>query len=418
MKRLLQDQSNGWTADLTFPEYPSLSQDRTCDWLILGGGYTGLSAALTLRSMVPEQSVVLLDAHQPAQGASARNSGYLVDSTLNDGHLSDAGLQAYRSKYQLARRALEYVASLVDTHSIECEWNPCGKFHAAHGSEQLEKLERFSDVLSSLNLTHRLMDADALAQRLGTEYYRHAVWTDGAVMLQPGKLALGLLRALQGVDIYGDTQATRIRSAAGGVQVDTPQAVVTASRVLVCTNAGLRPLGQSRTFPLYLTASLTRPFEQLPDEYGLLSAQAMGATLRVTSDKRVMIRNTAQVDSLDPQRHLEWHLRGLKRRFDWIEAADIEHTWGGYTCISGNSANVFEQTDERIWSAGCYNGGGIGLGCLFGQQIALAALGQDTPEQAMIAQRPKPNWLPPEPFLGAGVRLRLARDRRLARNEV
>ena len=90
------DDSNGWSAGLNFPTHPALARDMDCDLVIVGAGYTGLSAALTLQQQAPDLRVILVDAQQPAQGASARNSGYLVDSTLNDGHLSDTGLQAYR----------------------------------------------------------------------------------------------------------------------------------------------------------------------------------------------------------------------------------------------------------------------------------------------------------------------------------
>ena len=417
METLPQDQSNGWTAELSFPEFPQLNQSTIADVVVIGGGYTGVSACIELQRHYPHQRVILLDAHQPGRGASARNSGYLVDSTLNDGHLSDAGLQAYASKYALARRALEHVQDWVQAFAIPCQWNACGKFHAAHGHEQLAKLERFSKVLDSLGLEHGYWDATQLTPRLGTSYYRHAVWTAGAVMLQPAQLMLGLLNQLRSVGIYGDSPVVAVRPNARGVQVQTPQGQIQAQRVLVCTNAGLRELGHRRTFPLYLTASLTRVLDRLPEEYGVLSAQAMGATLRVTQDRRIMIRNTAEVGYCAPQTRQADHLRGLQRRFDWIKPEDIEHTWGGFTCISGNSANVFEQTHPRVWQAGCYNGGGIGLGCLFGAELARWAMGEASDAREQILARPRPNWLPPQPFLNAGVRIRLARDRRRAQAE-
>ncbi len=417
------DDSNGWSAGLNFPSYPPLARDTDCDLVIVGAGYTGLSAALTLQQQAPDLRVILVDAQQPAQGASARNSGYLVDSTLNDGHLSDTGLQAYRSKYALARTALECVQQWVQRYQIECDWAECGKFHAAHQPHLASKLDQFAEVLDSLGLVHQRLKGADLAARLGTPFYQEGIWTAGAVMLNPAKLALGLLSRLSDLPIYGDTPIHALRETPGGVELQAPGGRIRARQAIVCTNATLRAFGQKRTFPLYLTASLTRPITQAewpeaPAEYGILSAQPMGATVRWTGDRRLMIRNTAQVGGTNPEQWLGLHLAGLRKRYPFVTQDMLTHTWGGYTCISGNNANVFEQSTPRVFRAGCYNGGGIGLGILFGQQIARAALGQQTDIQRMIHQRPQPNWLPPEPALSWGVRLRLARDRRAARLEV
>ena len=78
---------------------------------------------------------------------------------------------------------------------------------------------------------------------------------------------------------------------------------------------------------------------------------------------------------------------------------------------------MFEQLESDLLVAGCYSGGGIGLATLFGEQMAYMARGQMTPPIAMIEARPKPNKLPPPPLLRWGVRMRLIRDRMIARHE-
>ena len=85
--------------------------------------------------------------------------------------------------------------------------------------------------------------------------------------------------------------------------------------------------------------------------------------------------------------------------------------------ISGNNGQVFERLDSGVLVAGCYNGGGIGLATMFGEQMAHMACGQMTDEITMIEARPKPNLLPAQLILGWGVRMRLIRDRVIARNE-
>ena len=75
-----------------------LNEDKLCDWLIVGAGYTGLSAARKLSELNPNKKIVIVDAQVAGEGASGRNSGYLVDTTLNDGFTSNKELSNYKKK--------------------------------------------------------------------------------------------------------------------------------------------------------------------------------------------------------------------------------------------------------------------------------------------------------------------------------
>lgn len=428
------DNSCGWLKIIP-PRQPNepLKTDLTCDWLILGAGYTGLSAARTIAELKPDDSVVIVDAQHAGEGASSRNSGYLVDSTLNDGHLSDTGLDNYREKYRLNLLGVNAVKNLIDRYQIDCDWNPCGKFHATTLASNETKLNEFSNTLSSCGIAHDLLSGNALYEKLGTRFYRLAVHTHGGVMLQPAKLALGMIHALpEAVTLYENTPVLSWHRQASGFMMTTPNGTIRAKRLLICTNGFMRSLGLGKdlAFPLTLTASLTRQLTEdefnaigRPQEWGVLSAQAMGATVRFTQDRRIMIRNTAEawwpVNMTDRQLTERYaiHEAGLQKRFPELTNDLIEYTWSGVTCISGNNANVFRRYAKDLFLAGCYNGGGIGLATLFGEQLAIKALGGDSPELRAIEQRPDPTWLPPQPFLHIGVKTRLAKDRYFARKE-
>ncbi|EAR09182.1 NAD(P)/FAD-dependent oxidoreductase [Reinekea blandensis] len=425
----VNDPQCGWVLDL--PERdsrPTLTGEHSCDTLIIGAGYTGLSAARTLAEHAPEQSIIVLDAQRAGEGASSRNSGYLVDSTLNDGHLSDDGLSRYLEKYRLNLAGVDAVKAFVDQHNVNCDWNPCGKFHATSLAANEAKLTQFSDTLTQCDIEHSIVSSDALSSRLGTGFYRMAVHTRGGIMLHPGKLARAMVDHLPAsVALHENTPVVSWQETTQGINVQTPQGYIRAAKVLFCTNGFLTALGLARlnTFPLSLTASLTRPLTDTefaglgkPEEWGVLSAQAMGATVRLTSDRRIMIRNTAEAHNAvnmsraDLDRRVTTHETGLQRRFPTLPLNGlIQSTWSGVTCISGNSANVFRQLSDRQFAAGCYNGGGIGLATLFGEQLALKSLGGDSEHLRAIEQRPEPNWLPPQPFLRWGVKARLLRDR-------
>jgi len=111
------------------------------------------------------------------------------------------------------------------------------------------------------------------------------------------------------------------------------------------------------------------------------------------------------------------HLNGIKRRFPQLGDDIIESSWSGTICLSGNNANVFTELENGMFAAGCYNASGIGLGVLFGTEIAKLASGEMTEEIRMIQTNSAPMLLPPQPFLRWGVGLRLMRDRFFARHE-
>ena len=94
---LINDTTCSWINDLNLREnIKSLNSNENCDWLIVGAGYTGLSAARKLGELFPQKKIIIVDAQLAGEGASSRNSGYLVDTTLNDGFTSNKDLENYK----------------------------------------------------------------------------------------------------------------------------------------------------------------------------------------------------------------------------------------------------------------------------------------------------------------------------------
>ena len=161
-----------------------------------------------------------------------------------------------------------------------------------------------------------------------------------------------------------------------------------------------------------------------PNEWGVLPIRPMGATIRMTKDRRILIRNTAEVHN--PYQMLKSDLDkrsnkqkiGIKKRFPQLPDDIIQSTWSGIVSRSRNSSQIFEKIQENIFVAGCYNGSGIGVGTLFGEQIAIKASNENSKEIETIEARNKPTWLPPQPFLNLGVKARLIYERFRARSEI
>ena len=161
-----------------------------------------------------------------------------------------------------------------------------------------------------------------------------------------------------------------------------------------------------------------------PNEWGVLPIRPMGATIRMTKNKRILIRNTAEVHNPYKMSKLDLDKRsikqkiGIKKRFPQLPDDIIQSTWSGIVSRTRNSSQIFEKLDDNIFVAGCYNGSGIGVGTLFGEQIAIKASNENTKEIETIEARDKPTWLPPQPFLDFGVKSRFIYERYRAKSEI
>lgn len=430
------DEGCGWIKQLPPRRaQPALSGKQHADWVVLGAGFTGLAAARQLALLHPQARIVVLEAERAGEGSSARNSGFLVDSTLNEGHYSAAGLEIYRRKYQIKCAGVLAVRRLVDDLGINCDLEAKGKIHCTAVKSHEKKILNFSRLLAEMDLNHNILEGKELRQRLGSSYYRLGLWTEGGVMLQPAKLARGMLEKLpQQVELFENSPVINWSklSNSEGYQLSTPEGQLSCGKLIVAvngfmTNCGVKP---NRSFSLTLTASMTRRLTTEEDEvigrpesWGVLSAQSMGATVRLTKDRRILMRNTAEIwpeqnmSAPDLELRKAKHLNGIKRRFPQLGDDIIESTWSGTICLSGNNANVFSELDNGMFAAGCYNASGIGLGVLFGTEIANLASKKMTSEIRMIQTNSDPMLLPPQPFLRWGVGLRLLRDRYFARHE-
>ena len=430
------DEGCGWIKQLPPRRaQPALSGKQHADWVVLGAGFTGLAAARQLALLHPQARIVVLEAERAGEGSSARNSGFLVDSTLNEGHYSAAGLEIYRRKYQIKCAGVLAVRRLVDDLGINCDLEAKGKIHCTAVKSHEKKILNFSRLLAEMDLNHNILEGKELRQRLGSSYYRLGLWTEGGVMLQPAKLARGMLEKLpQQVELFENSPVINWSklSNSEGYQLSTPEGQLSCGKLIVAvngfmTNCGVKP---NRSFSLTLTASMTRRLTTeeddaigRPESWGVLSAQSMGATVRLTKDRRILMRNTAEIwpeqnmSGPDLELRKAKHLIGIKRRFPQLGDDIIESTWSGTICLSGNNANVFAELDNGMFAAGCYNASGIGLGVLFGTEIANLASEKMTDEIRMIQTNSDPMLLPPQPFLRWGVGLRLLRDRYFARHE-
>ena len=148
MNSVFNDQSCSWINQLPIrKKIKIITNDEDCDWLIVGAGYTGLSAARKLSQVSPNKKIILVDAQLAGEGASGRNSGFLVDTTLNDGFTSNKELAHYKVKTNIYRLGTNAVRKFVKEYQVNCDWNESGKFFASSRIKDKLILQNFSKTL-------------------------------------------------------------------------------------------------------------------------------------------------------------------------------------------------------------------------------------------------------------------------------
>ena len=325
----------GWIALAgSSPVRDHLKGVEKTDWLIIGAGITGLSAAHSLAQLHPQARIVIVDRQRAAQGASARNSGYAVahENPADDELIGKSGFAGYAVDSTIGQAAADEVRMRIARHGIDCEYRDSGYYFAVNDPGKLTQVEAKLKTLQAVGASAHFLEGAQLAQTLGTRHYQAAIWCgNGNALLQPAKYVKGLLDALPAnVSLFENTDISGLERLSGGrIRASGSQGSIEAAQVLVCLNAFIPRAGidTGATFPMELSASLTRPLTDKEYEaignvepWGVLSTRPLGATVRLTPDRRVMIRNTAEYrtrdlsnrDLLQRRKH---HLLGLQRRF-------------------------------------------------------------------------------------------------------
>lgn len=419
------DKTNGWSASLPgrIP-HPPLQCDVSADFVVVGGGYAGLTAARRIAENEPQAKVVLIDGGEAGENASGRNSGFGIDLPHNVGGNKDE-LDGSRRFMELARMALDYNEALVNRHAIQCNWARRGKYHTAvtpRGTD--ECLKPFADELEALGEPYRWVRGDDLQKEIGTPYFTAAVYTPGCVLMNPAALCRGLADTMpENVTFYENTPAISV-DYANGVTLETPDGSIRAPKMVLSVNglAGQFGFYQRRLLTMAAHASISRPLtpdERAAlggvDEWGVTPANAfVSITMRRIHDHRILIRQNIHYSpnrdctDADRMRIRADHQRMFLKRFPMLPNVTMEHTWTGYLCFSRNGAPGFGLVAPGVWSAVCQNAIGVTKGTAAGILAADQACGVDNDMIGHMEELGTPDALPPQPLLGIGVRARLA----------
>lgn len=356
--------------------------DARADVCIVGGGYTGMSAALHLAGS--GYSVRLLESHRVGWGASGRNGGQLGSGQRIDQPALDRMVGRNRADrlWELAEEAKSTVRGLIADHGIECELRD-GIIHAAHRSRFESEMRKEANHLAArYNYPLEPLDRDALRAVVGSPAYHFGLIDRGAAHLHPLKYAQGLAAAARaaGATLH---EMTEVLSVGDGV-VETAQGRVTADHVILAANGyigGLAPAVATRVMPINNFIIATEPLGERASEI-IANGMAVADTkfvvnyFRLSPDGRLLFGGGENYGYRFPRDIKAFVRRPMLEIFPQLADARIDYGWGGTLAITMNRLPHFARLGRRTLSCAGYSGHGVALATLAGKLAAEAVAGQ------------------------------------------
>ncbi|MGL4726182.1 MAG: NAD(P)/FAD-dependent oxidoreductase [Scandinavium sp.] len=364
-----------------YEPFPQLNESVTCDVCVVGGGYTGLSAALHLSEM--GYDVVLLEAARIGFGASGRNGGQLVNSYSRDIDVIERnyGPEAAKMLGSMMFEGGEIIRERIKRYQIDCDYRPGGLF-VAMNHKQLEKLEDQKANWERYGNTQlELLDANELKREVNSDRYVGALLDHSGGHIHPLNLAIGEANAirLNGGRVYEQSPVTKIQHTTPAV-VSTEKGQVTAKYVVVAGNAYLgdkvEPDLAKRSMPCGTQVLTTEPLGEdvarslIPKNYCVEDCNYLLDYYRLTADNRLLYGGGVVYGARDPADIERLVMPNLLKTFPQLKGVKIDYSWTGNFLLTLSRLPQVGRLDNNIYySQGC-SGHGVTYTHLAGRLIA------------------------------------------------
>lgn len=362
------------------PEYPELDGSRQADVVIIGGGYTGLSAAYHLAKQGAD--VVLIEAERFGDGASGRNGGQFGTGqrTWAEDLESEYGYERAKALFDVAEEAKAYLLAFASEHQIDMDYVP-GQISVVHKPRYLKQYERHAELMQSrFNYPHvRFIGRDETAALLGSSRYHGGVYDAGTGHIHPLKLLIGTAKAAKtaGAKLYENTKATGITTASGRVEVATTHGTIVAKNAFIAVNAyggTLEPISASHVMPIRSFIGATVPLGDdspvIPGGESIDDSRFVVRYFRRSKDGRLLFGGR-EAYTADNPREISTHIRRqIAEIYPALGNVEITHAWGGSVGITMPRQPFVREVMPGVISAGGYSGHGVMLANFMGKLYA------------------------------------------------
>jgi glycine/D-amino acid oxidase-like deaminating enzyme len=357
------------------------------DVAVIGSGYTGLSAALTLARA--GRSVIVLDRDTPGIGASSRNGGMLgsaLKPTLGTLTRRYGATQAGALLAE-AKEAYSFLARFLADERIECDYAETGGFTGIMKPAQYEALARETEQLArTVGIEADMVSKSEVRNEIGTDLYCGGRVLHRRAGLHPGRYHAGLIRRVReaGAAVAGNSPVNAIEQNNGGFTLTTPRATLKARNVVVATNGytgAVIPALRRRVIPVTSYMIATAPLSPnlmatlMPKGRMLTDSNRLLCYFRPSPDNtRVLFGGRPAYTDIGPNRAAERLMRYMARIFPELHDVEVTHSWFGYIAYTFDRLPHVGERDGMHYAMG-YCGSGVVMSTWLGRKVALRLLG-------------------------------------------
>lgn len=390
------------TADRSLA-FPTLDTDVKADVAVIGGGYTGLSAALHLAAAGID--IVLLESERVGYGASGRNGGQLHSGQRRDQDWleSHLGMDDALKLWELAESAKALVKDLISHHSINCEWR-AGLIDTVHRQRLVRNEVAYVEKLKTTYGYGSVewLDRDEVAAAIGTDVYFGGIRDGGAGHLHPLKFAQGLAKAAShaGARLFEGTYAARLtRSEGSAIEIACRRASwqiapddglnrttgrVTADIVILAGNGyldGIDSETESHIMPISNYIVATAPIGAgtaaglIPGGEAVSDSRFVVYYFRPSADGRLIFGGGETYSRQTPSNIANFVRPHLARIYPQLGETAIDYAWGGRLAITMSRLPFIRRIRPGIYAAGGYSGQGVAIAPFAGKVLADAIVG-------------------------------------------
>jgi glycine/D-amino acid oxidase-like deaminating enzyme len=383
-------ESNFWLTTVEKPSFPELSLPEKVDVAVIGGGFSGLSAARTLAK--GGASVAVLEAETMGWGASGRNGGMVLPGMKlgTETLVRKFGIERARRMFQMSLESIDTVEKIVTEERIDCSFNRPGHLEVAWKPGHYEGFVRAAELMDrEFGHRVRLVSKGELGAELGSDLYHGAIVDEVSGGLNPAQYVTGLARAAAnaGAVMFEGAQVGKVEGKQGNFLVSTSRGALVADKVFVGTSGYTRkatPGLQRRIIPIGSYIIATEPLsmelarEVSPRNRMIFDSKNFLYYFRLTPDNRMLFGGRAAFTPETPgstRQSAEILRRGMLQVFPQLKDAAVEYVWGGTLDFAYDMMPHTGTMNGINYSVG-YAGHGVAFASHLGQTVARQMLGE------------------------------------------
>lgn len=428
-KEVVFEKNNSFWAKEMKPANAALNKNIEADVAIIGGGYTGLSAAYHLKKYNPNLNVVVLEAKQVGNGSSGRHGGMILPQPPTESFEIAYKEAVHKKTYELTSRSMKAIKKLCEESGIECDLKLDGFVHTIIDEEDIPYYKEYVEEANDLGIPLEFWDSEETEEKLGTEYYAASVYDPNGGSVHAIKLinALKIMAEKKGAVIYENSEVSDISEGRIIVlKVGNQNYEVKAEAVVLATNAFTSKSGYFKynVMPVHAQTAVTEPLTEEQSEgiawesrLPFYDSKNYLFHMVLRDDNRVVIgggdadyyfRGDLQYKG-DIQKIYDLTMNELIKVYPSLKGIKLEYIWDGLLGMTSDEIPKVGVTGkyDNVYYGLAYNGQGVNMSFMFGDVIASVYSGnthgwEDTPYYSYSSGIQ--GFIPPEPYRWIGAK--------------